>query len=285
MDFMINSEKVWEYIDMTYWRIYKLNEEIDNFQKVLKIDNSTFISFWLINWKYTYLFPNTNFPKYEDYIKNKSDINELVLWINLLTDEVYKTNLQKVGNIAFFWWTFSGKSVWITNIIDQFYDNTDTEIIIFEKWFFWRVKNNKRIKSYEAFTDDVSDINNIILKLVNDIKNTNLEINKKLIILDEFEWLRKKISEINPSFDEQIEFLLKEGNNRWVKLIIWSYEKLPEYVIKNVDHLFIWRNKYSGYHQCINFIFKDIKNNVYLKFPYFSEEDFLNKLEWKNNIS
>lgn len=293
MDIVFNWDIIWLSQNIKFWQLFELNSEID-FSDISKLKLfEWFNTFWVTNinllvplwksndWKYLYLLPNNEYNNYSDYIKETPDNKNIIFWVNILDNNLYIKSISDIWNIAIIWWTGTGKTIWIVNILKQINNIPDITIKVFDKGdinYRHLIWNNYNISYWDALSDNtITILNDYLVDVKNQInfrKLSWLPVKQDyFIVLDEYQTIRRKSLEINPLFDKEMEFLLEEWPKVWIIFIIWSQNliELWDGLLKNINLLFVWRTKHND-NKLRNQIFINPRDNNYIKFLYNPEQ-------------
>lgn len=220
-------------------------------------------------------------------LDKKIEVNKLItkqsdrinFWRILWKSDEFILSTRDMVHIWIFGWTWSGKSIFLNNIISQIIDNWD-KIILFEKENDYAAlfcKHSKNFIYYWNFSEQNK------LKIINIMMLFNLVLNKRMdsfkkywvntfeelkqksnwkekrifIIIDEYQAFRQNAKNyIWDEFDELMKFFITFTRSYWINIIIstQSYQssEIWNVVKNNLNYCFFWKIN-ATYYSDLNF--------------------------------
>lgn len=279
---------------------------------------------------FEYLYPKPIPLDFDEfYSENQFEYDEFkgAIWINIKTWQINKVDFYEDLHTFVWGWTWSWKSITILNIYYQLYQNPFTEFYILDKGDFWALAPMKKLVYKGDALNIREDFFNLVFYFwleqarrkrlfekywVTDYRGYQKmymkwgyqkwmpQLNYIVIILDEYQTMRRKISELfdTKKFDDSISTLFDTVRFAGMKFIVWSqtYYSDDIWAINRwwLQQIYIWISKnvdgVSGYHMANikkrlkwTFLFYHIWKSQYYKMPFMDEVNLKEKIVCLDN--
>lgn len=274
---------------------------------------------------FEYLYPKPIPLDFDEfYSENQFEYDEFkgAIWINIKTGQINKVDFYEDLHTFVWGWTWSWKSITILNIYYQLYQNPFTEFYILDKGDFWALAPMKKLVYKGDALNIREDFFNLVFYFwleqarrkrlfekywVTDYRGYQKmymkwgyqkwmpQLNYIVIILDEYQTMRRKISELfdTKKFDDSISTLFDTVRFAGMKFIVWSQTYYSDDIgaINRgwLQQIYIWISKnvdwVSGYHMANikkrlkwTYLFYHIWKSQYYKMPFMDEVDLKEKI-------